>query len=91
MNGIGAGNTDYGLLVALNVDTTGLAINAGWSSPFTFGGTSGASPAVVGDVIYFDGANQTAGFSGTGSGWFFAIEDWGVRMRPTGPRRIMTA
>jgi hypothetical protein len=75
MNGIGVGHADYGLLVALDLDTTHGTISDTWSFPF--GGTSGASPAVVGDVIYFDGANQTAGFTGAGSGWFFAIEDLG--------------
>jgi hypothetical protein len=74
MNAIGS--TNYGLLVALDVDTGGGgAINYGWGK--AFGGPSGASPAVVGDVIYFDGSGQDHTYS-TASGWFFAVEDTGV-------------
>jgi hypothetical protein len=85
---------DYGMLVAIDVNTSGGAMTTGWSSsPFTFGGPSGASPAVRNvsgtNVIYFDGdyptsptGNATCVISGTSTpcpnaGYIFAVEDGG--------------
>jgi hypothetical protein len=75
MNGIGTGNNVYGLLVALDVDTSTPAINQDWAFPF--GGPSGSSPVVIGDVVYFDGSNPWAGYMISGVGWYFAVEDLG--------------
>lgn len=83
-----ATNTSYGLLAAFEVGISGSGVGSitmPWSSPATFGGPSGASPAVVKNGsnqsdIYFDGGALVAG--NTGNGYGIAVTDNGTSYSP---------
>jgi hypothetical protein len=77
----------YGLLVAIDVDTSGSMAS---TSLFAFGGTSGASPAVLpitvngstASVIYFDGQEPSPPVNGGApagtTGYVFSVVDYGT-------------
>jgi hypothetical protein len=70
-------NSNYGQLVAIDVDPSNAAAPLSLKWAFPFGGPSGASPLFIGNMIYFDGAHLTAdGWSPAGP-YMFGLQDLG--------------
>jgi len=72
-----SGPHPHGRLYAIDVDPAaapGQRLSRAWA--FDFVGPSGASPLVIGDVVFFDGAGVAPGQDGP---FFFAVRDRGDR------------
>jgi hypothetical protein len=71
----GADANPVGRLVAFDATSAGLV--EAWRSP-PFQGPSGASPTVIGQRIFFDGAGPTPTDAGTNTGYYFGLDDHGT-------------